>query len=342
MSLDPTNWIFLAVGAAAITYAVCLAAGPLARRLGVLTPGGSTRQGKPEPSVTARVGGFAVAIPTLAAMGYLFYQTREGFYAGLGLATFAFLILGYADDRQSLAPAYRLLLALVFSALAIYYSPGLEVSFLRFSFLSKSLFLDQWAPVFTVLCVVGLQNAVSAAGGRKILLPGMMLFWTMLLFYHGTANLYPLLSAIAAALAVVLVFGIRGGLSLGSSGAHSLGVLLGCIAVYAYNQGFLLVTADTVALMFLVPVLDFLRLAISSVLAGYSPLAADRPNLLQLLSEVFDGDRAMLIYFAFVAIPNILAILVPAWTALLLVLVMLVYAVAYTDLSRRARARTLA
>lgn len=334
------NWIYLAVGAAVMALAACLAAGPLAQRLGVLAAGEAAHDG--EPGAVTLVGGFAVAVPVLASMGYLFYRTHEGFYAGLGLVTFAFLILGYADDRGSLAPAYRLLAALVFSALAIYYSPGLEVSFLHFSFLSKSLFLDQWAPVFTVLCVVGLQNAVAAAGDRKILLPGIMLVWVALLLYHGTASLYPLLGAIAAALAVVLVFAYRRGLSLGSSGAYSLSALLGCISVYAYNQGFLLVTADTVALIFLVPVLDFARLALSSVLAGYSPFTGDGRNLPDLLSEVFDRRRAGLVYIALIAIPNVVAILVPAWTALLLVLVVLVYAVAYTLLSRRTRGRTLA
>lgn len=336
------NWIFLAVGAAAVALAACLAATPMARLLGILVPAGSAQDEKPEAAATALFGGFAVVIPVLAAMGVLFFQAREGFYIGAGLATFGFLILGYTDDRQSLSPAYRLLAALGLSALAIYYSPGLEIGFLRFSFLSKSLFLDQWAPVFTVLCIVGLQNAASAAGDRKILLPGMMLFWVILLFYHGTTNLYPLLSAIAAALAVMLVFGYKRGLSLGSSGVHALSALLGCVAVYAYNQGFLLVTADAVALMFLVPVLDFVRLALSGVLAGISPLETEQRNLLTLLSEAFDHDRAALTYFAFVAIPNILALLVPAWTALLLVMVVLLYAVGYTFLSRRARGRTLA
>jgi hypothetical protein len=119
-------------------------------------------------------------------------------------------------------------------------------------------------------------------------------------------------------------------------------VLLGCIAVYAYNQGFLLVAADALALMFLVPLLDFARLAVSRVLGGSSPFAVDQKNLLQLISETVDRERAPLLYFAFVAVPNILAVMLPRWTALLLVLVVLVYAVAYTVLSRRVAGRTLA
>lgn len=335
------NWILLAVGAALAALVICLAGEPLARRLGVLEPADLSGGGKSTPGATAPIGGFAVVVPALAAMGFLHFRLHEGFHGGLVLVAFAFLILGYADDRRSLMPAYRLLLTLTFSALAIYYSPGLEVSFLRFSFLSKSLFLDQWAPVFTVLCIVGLQNSISAAGDRKGLLPGLMLFWVMLLFYHGTSNLYPLLSAIAAALAVVLVFAYRGGISLGGSGRHSLSVLVGCIAVYAYNQGFLLITADAVALIFLVPVIDFARLMVSRVLDGDTPFAIDQRNLLQLISEAVDQPKAPLIYFAFVAVPNILVILLPAMTALLVVLVVLVYAVAYTFLSRRVRGHTV-
>lgn len=337
-----SDWFLFAVGAAVASFVTCLAAVPLAKRLDVFTSSDTSHDGKPGSREGALVGGFAVVLPVLAAMGLLFYATRDGFYAGLGVVTFAFLILGYADDRRSLMPAYRLLAALGFSALAIYYSPGLEISFLRFSFMSKSLFLDQWAPVFTVLSIVGIQIAVSVAGDRKGMVPGMMLFWLALLFYHGTETLYPLLSAIAGALAVVLAFSYRGTLSLGNSGAYSLSVLLGSIAVYAYNQGFLLIAADAVALIFLVPVLDFTRLAISRVLDGFSPLTADRRNLLYLLSAVFGQDKAPLIYLGFVAVPNILAILLPAATALLLVLVVLLYAVAYTVLSRRVADPNLA
>ena len=334
-------WILIAVGAAIVAAAICLLADPLAKRFGVFAPAGKPHEGEAESGEIALVGGFAVALPVLVVMGLLHNGAHEGFYGGLALITFAFLVLGYADDRQSLMPAYRLVAALAFSALAIYYAPGLEISFLRFSFLSKSLFLDQWAPVFTVLCIVGLQNSVCAAGDRKSLIPGMMLFWLALLFYHGTESIYPLLSAVAGALAVVLAFSYRGRLSLGSSGAYSLSVLLGCIAVYAYNKGLQLVTADTVALMFVVPVLDFARLAISRVLDGFSPFEADQRNFLYLLSETFGRDRAPLIYLGFVVIPNVLVILLPAGTALLLVLTALLYAVAYTILSRRTEGRDL-
>lgn len=326
-----SNWVFLAGIGAAIALAICLIASPLAKRLGISSG-----------AEAARIGGIAVALPALVAMALLFYQSHDGFYSGLGLVTLSFLILGYADDRQELVPAYRLMATLALSALAIYYAPGLEISFLRFSFLSKSLFLDQWAPVFTVLAIVGLQNAVSGMGDRKGLLPGIMLFWLALLLYHGTAELYPLLSAIAGAMAVTLVFCYRGGVSLGSAGKYSLSVLLGCIAVYAYNQGFLMITGDILALMFLVPVLDFTRLAISRVLDGLSPFFADKRNLLHLLSEAFGQDKALVIYFAFVAVPNVLALLLPAMTALFLVLAVLAYALAYTLLSRRTEGQTLA
>lgn len=339
------NWVFLAGVGATIALVICLAAVPLAKRLGLSADTDAAQDGAPASMAMAgmaKIGGFAVALPALAAMAFLFSRTQDSFYAGLGLATFSFLILGYADDRQTLVPAYRLIATLAISAMAIYYAPGLEVSFLHFSFLSKSLFLDQWAPVFTVLAIVGLQNSVSGMGDRKGLLPAIMLFWLALLFYYSTFHLYPLLSAIAGALAVTLAFSYRGSVSLGSAGKYSLSVLLGCIAVYAYNQGFLMVNGDVLALMFLVPVLDFARTAISRVLDGNSPFVTDRRNFLHLLSEAYGQDRALVIYFAFVAIPNIMALLLPAFAALFLLVVGLVYAVAYTLLHRRSEGHTLA
>lgn len=64
----------------------------------------------------------------------------------------------------------------------------------------------------------------------------------------------------AAALAVTLVFNLRGRLFLGDSGSYALSFVVAMLAIYTYDVGFTRLPADLVALWFLIPVVDCLRL----------------------------------------------------------------------------------
>ena len=312
--LLPMIAAYLLLGAA--TFLICLFASRIGTWLGVMDAPDGERKAHKRP--TPLVGGLAVMAPVCAVAVIQAATTDfKPFYTAIAAAIAASMLLGFADDRKHLRPTWRLLIGVAIGLAVIVAVPALEVSFLEFSFVPVALFFDGWlGTIFTLLCLVGLQNAVNNADGRNGLVIGMSLIWCLLLFAYAPAHLYPLLSVLAVGLAICLGFNIRGRLFLGDCGAYSLGVTVGLLAIYCYYVNFAIMPADLVALMFLVPIVDFLRVILLRVVEGRSPLRSGGNHLHHILEWLMPWDRALPVYLAMVALPSLLAMAWPGKTLL--------------------------
>ena len=334
--------VYLLLGA--VTLVVCLFASRIGGWLGVVDVPDGRRKFHDRP--TPQIGGFAIMAPVLAVAAMQAGTTDfEPFYVAVALALAAFLLLGFVDDRKQIPPTWRLAVSFALCLAVIVSIPALRISFLKFSFLTNALFLDGWAaPVFTLLCLVGLQNAVNMADGRNGLVIGLSLVWTLILFAYAPAHLYPLLAVLAIALATGFAFNLRGRLFLGDSGTYSLSVGIGLLTIYCYYVNFAIMPADLVALMFLIPVVDCLRLMAARVIGGRSPFSSDRNHLHHILSGLMPWERALPVYLAMVALPILAAMAWPrqtlAWAVLALTYYALVLGVGYLVVAPRRGAVT--
>ena len=141
-------------------------------------------------------------------------------YASLAVILALFLLLGLVDDRRHIRPLLRLGISVAASIAVLVAVPGLELTFLKFSFLTNTFFLGGFGLAFTVLCLVGLQNAINMADGKNGLVIGLMLIWTVGLLHFAPAHVEPVLIAFALGLAIALPFNLSGRLSLGDSGTY--------------------------------------------------------------------------------------------------------------------------
>jgi len=117
--------------------------------------------------------------------------------------------------------------------------------------------------------------------------------------------------AIAAALAVLLYYNMRGRLFMGDGGSYGLSAMFGLLAIYAWNRGFADMHADDLALIFAVPVYDTLRLIVHRIAVGKTPFTAGRDHLHHYLYARWGWPRPLPWVLALVAIPNLGAILLP-------------------------------
>lgn len=321
---------------AVLSWLVCWRATPLGEWLGVMDrPDG---QRKLHQKATPLIGGTAIALPiTLVALALAATSPVGPFYLVLALLTAGLWLLGLIDDRRTLKPMLRLGLSLVAGGAAMLAIPDLAVGHFRFSFMDQALFLDGWAIPFTLVCLVGLQNAVNMADGKNGLVTGMALIWTGLLALHAPPHLVALLWALAAMLAVVLVYNLAGRLFLGDGGTYALAILIGLLTVYVYNVGFDALPADVVALWFLVPVADCLRLIVWRAMQGRSPFSGDRNHLHHHLERLMPWHWGLAVYLGLIALPGYAATLSPALTPLWVVASLVVYVV-LIGIGRRERA----
>ena len=306
--------------AAAYTLAICTMANKVGTLLGAVDSPDGVR--KTHEADTPLVGGFAVVLPFVFVSIYL--GSFSGFvplYFVLALVILGSLILGYVDDRSHIRPIWRLTLSTVLCAGALYAVPALRIEAFAFSFLNFSVFLYGWASLFTVLCLVGLQNAVNMADGRNGLVLGLSLIWVVCLLFYAPSHLTPLLLVIAAP------FNLKGHLFLGDSGAYALSAGIGILVIYVYGVKFSVLSADIVALWFLVPILDCLRLMMTRILSGRSPFSSDRSHLHHILNDLMPWSRALIFYQLLVAVPAGLAYFFPDKTLIWAFLIVTIYSV---------------
>lgn len=277
--------------------------------------------------VTPLVGGVAVVAAAVIAALVLLVRHREvpaDVLTWFLVTVVGLFLVGAMDDRFGLGARTRLAIASAFLLAAIMQVPDFSVAFLLFSGQQDLILFPPLLGIgFTLLCFVGLLNAVNMADGKNGIVIGQALIWSSVLMLRLPPAMLPLISAIAGALAVLFVFNMRGKLFLGDSGSYGLSAMFGLLAIYAWNQGFADMRADDVALIFAIPVFDTLRLIIWRTMQGKSPFTPGRDHLHHYLYARWGWPRPLPWLLALVAVPNLLAVAFPgtalAWLALTLV-----------------------
>tara|TARA_Y100001970_G_C14127767_1_gene799966 strand:+ start:279 stop:1307 length:1029 start_codon:yes stop_codon:yes gene_type:complete len=279
-----------------------------------------------------QIGGIAIMIPVVLIAFYLSVFTElTKLYLVLALVSGLITILGFFDDRKNLPAVLRLFISIVLSFLALKYVSGLGVIFLFFSSEIQSLIGGPYffgginGYIFTIVCLVGLQNAVNMADGHNGIVTGMCLVWSLLLISYSPEHMLPLLLAFSLCLGIVMVFNLSGKIFLGDAGTYGISMIVGLMTIYIYNVNFNNLTADKIILMFIIPIIDTIRLMVQRVFSGRSPLSSDRNHFHHILSNVLKNHHSIVVYISIVAIPSILSIFWPNLTFVWLILVVLVY-----------------
>ncbi|MDE0944884.1 MAG: MraY family glycosyltransferase [Alphaproteobacteria bacterium] len=334
---DAVTGLGIVAAAAAFSALICVFAGPICTWLGVLDAPDGRR--KLHLVITPLAGGLAIGLPILAALFVTGSMSNYlPLYMSVAVAGFACLLLGLLDDRAHIRPTYRLFLSLLLALAVLEVVPALRVTFLHFSFLNQVMFLEEFALVFTAVCIVGLQNAINMADGKNGIVIGLCLFWCVELLLFAPDHMRPVLLALGGGLVVTLAFNLRGRLFLGDSGSYSLSFIIALLVIYAYDVGFTTLPADLIALWFLIPVVDCLRVMALRVSRGQSPLASDSSHLHHILYDRLPWRRGLAVYLGLAGVPGLLASFAPGTTLAWAIAALCCYGVILAWPARRRQA----
>jgi UDP-GlcNAc:undecaprenyl-phosphate GlcNAc-1-phosphate transferase len=289
-------------------FACCSLAGPVGRLLGVIDypDGGRKSHARPTPMV----GGIALMVPLLlvALAEARWHFPAAEIFPTLVLVGGGFLLLGWYDDRHHVPPGVRLLISTALFGAVILLQPGLALTSLDFG----GLVIPLWVVAFpfTVLCLVGLQNAINMADGMNGLLIGLSMFWAAcLLPYAPELQLY--LTLMLVGLMILLLYNMAGALFLGDAGSYALGGTIGILMIYCHQRAGGDLPVLTVVLWLLVPVADCLRVMASRTFQQRSPLEADKNHLHHRLARHWPWPVCLAIYLAVVVVPGSIGALWP-------------------------------
>lgn len=317
MAVTPAFTLCIAIAAGVAALGVGLVAMPLGRALGLLDFPDETGGRKQHARVTPLVGGLGVAVIAVAAvfatLGFIpdLPPGVERHLGWLGVTVGAMFIIGVADDRFELSVRSRLGVAALVLLVVVATAPDFSLMFFRFSGERQLHMLRPFGVAFSLLCLVGLLNAVNMADGKNGIVLSLGLIWSVVLLVWLPAPMLPVMAATAAALAVLLWFNMHNRLFLGDGGSYAISALFGLLAIYAYNHDFAMIGADDVVLLFAVPVFDTMRLLVVRIMQRRSPFDGGRDHLHHYLHARVGWPRGLWIYVGLVAIPNAAAVIVP-------------------------------
>lgn len=307
----------------ALIIACCTFADRLGHALGVIDHPDGARKVHARP--TPLVGGIALMVPLLMILGTQLVQQPDSaaILTALGIAIVGFVGLGWYDDRHHLAPATRLWFSISFCLGLVAFEPALRLEQVTIGPLTITL--GALAVPLTVLCLVGLQNAINMADGINGLVIGLSIFWTFCLLLYAPDSLQIYLAFLLVGLLILLPYNLLGFLFLGDAGSYSLGVTTGLLMIYVYSMTPYDLPVLTVVVWLLVPVLDCLRVIVTRLADTRSPLTADRNHLHHRLARFFQWPASMLAYLAIAALPGLVAAFWPEASSAMLALGTLVY-----------------
>lgn len=227
-------------------------------------------------------------------------------------------LVGLGDDRHTFSPRLRLMISFAVFAAAAAVDPTFNVRVLDFNVPPLSIGLGTWwlAIIFTVICCVGLLNAVNMADGKNGLVLGLSLGWLAILATRAVGPLVPLICLFSAVLMVLFVFNMRGRLFLGDGGAYAIATAIGLLAIMVYNtpgtHTLRAISADELVMLFVVPVADSFRLTYKRLRQGRSPMSADRDHLHHHLQDRFGWPAGLILYWIISFAPSAPLLLVSA------------------------------
>lgn len=319
-----------------ITLVICLNAEKIAQVFGVIDFPDTGRKLHKEP--TPLVGGLAALVPwslTIALIGL--HSDDPARYLALSVVVFSLFMIGFLDDRSHVEAKIRLIVSFAVCLLAVVPVQAFLVADLSFAVARLELPLPLLVAIpFTLLALVGLMNAVNMADGINGVAIGTMTIWCLVLSFYAGTETQLLLVSLAISLAVVLVFNLRNRLFLGDSGAYALSVGIGLIAISCYNAPVRPMPAELLVLLFLVPVLDCVRMIVYRIRQRRSPFSADRRHLHHILASWMPWRYGLMVYLGFIALPNAIAIAAPDAAFPMILTTLLIYVLLVHVLGKRS------
>ena len=316
------------VYAALVAVIICGNADRIAARFRLYDrPGGRKLHMRPTPLM-----GGVVIIASLAPIiiAYMLSYEPEGIghwaLTGFAVTMIGCATVGIFDDRKPFSARARFGLTLgLFIALLIA-EPRFGLQSLAFAGLTTPIILGRLiGSIFTLFVLLGFLNAVNMADGKNGLVIGLAIIWSGLLAVNGPGGLIPVLLPLIALLVVLLLYNIAGRLFLGDGGTYGLAALIGLAATYSYNFQAGAQKADTLILMFLIPVADMMRLIAVRIAARRSPMDGDRDHFHHHLLQWLGWPGGLIVYWLLVLAPSLWAMTAPELVPVLLICTLCLY-----------------
>ena len=273
-----------------LTVLLVVAFRPLGRKFGIYDiPNQRKNHNKP----VLVIGGIAMVVALKASLHISGTVSESVNY--LMLALLLTCVVGLIDDLYHLS-SISLFCTQIVASLIVIWLGGTGVQNLGNLLGFGNIHTGPFLMAFTLICVLGVINAVNMADGIDGLAGFLVLIsssWFAALAY--LTNMFELFKILLMVMGVVLgflVFNMRhplrshASIFMGNAGSLSLGLLMTWFAVQLSGKLDSLVTPITAVWVIALPLLDMTRVMVIRIRQGKSPFVADHQHSHHILSSV--------------------------------------------------------
>jgi UDP-GlcNAc:undecaprenyl-phosphate GlcNAc-1-phosphate transferase len=212
----------------------------------------------------------------------------------INVASILIFLVGFYDDIKNISPYKRTILFFIL-LLVIFKNQNLllnEIYFKNFFITKLSIF--NWSILLTIFCLFLFYNSFNFSDGANgIALSSTIIYLSYLLIKIDDFDLYIFFNLII--LILIFLYNINNKIFIGNSGSSALSIFLGLIFIYFYNTTSNLF-ADQIALLFLIPGLDMIRVTIQRLLLNKNPFFPDQSHLHHLLMNFIEKKNVWVFY----------------------------------------------
>ena len=266
-----------------------------ATKLGLIDhPGGRKKHQTPVPLI----GGITIFCSFCFIVLFNNEATREYSSLFFGMATL--LIVGFLDDLHDISAKARLLMQ-VMTAIMMATWGGQTITSLGNFFGTGEVLLNLSSIPFTVICTVGLINAVNMIDGLDGLAGGLIIVALSWLTYAGIAigssESTTLILILISTISGFMVFNFRhpwrnrASIFLGDAGSMMLGFALAWFTIDLSNDARGSIPPISLAWILALPIIDALSLITRRISKGKHPFEADREHLHHILLRAGFSSR---------------------------------------------------
>jgi UDP-GlcNAc:undecaprenyl-phosphate GlcNAc-1-phosphate transferase len=233
---------------------------------------------------------------------FLDFFNYNRIYFSFVFGLISFFLLGLLDDKISISANLKLIIQILILFIVLLLDPNLKIEFIKFSFLDKKIYLNEFSLIFSILCFLLFINAFNMFDGINGQ-SGLYAIINFLIFYLFLVKLTFLL--IIFIMVIFLYKNFKNKIFLGNSGSYLISFLISFYYVKFYNTG-IINEADFIGLIMLIPGLDLLRLFFLRIYKGKNPFSPDRNHLHHILLRKFNYKWSIFLLFSLIGLPLII------------------------------------
>ena len=196
----------------------------------------------------------------------------------------------------------KLIIQILILFIVLLLDPNLKIEYIKFSFLDKNFYLNEFSLIFSILCFLLFINAFNMFDGINGQ-SGLYALINFLIFYLFLDKLIFLL--IMFIMVIFLYKNFKNKIFLGNSGSYLISFLISFYYVKFYNTG-IINEADFIGLIMFIPGLDLLRLFFLRIYTGKNPFSPDRNHLHHILLRKFNYKWSIFLLFSLIGFPLII------------------------------------